>query len=290
MGGELCGDVCRIAVSSGRVLVSYSPDGTSQELEAVDQRTGAVAWQKPAAGYQSMTDAGGLVYALRGPLADGLLPAAVDVIDPASGQVTPVSLPVAFRVGTGDQPWLAAAGGLLLTGYPLAFEGAAGGSRLVALRGAPAGAGPAWLGGVAPSQWPDPCRLVGQQDLSAAVPEVGSRWESSGQRLPGLRNPVACQYQPSQDSAESDGVLVSVGWVARSAQQASGLLDDVLASYPEADPLPLVGDEAFDLGAPAGPVIVRVGRVIAMVRADQDPGAATQLARAAADRLRLDGF
>jgi hypothetical protein len=64
----------------------------------------------------------------------------------------------------------------------------------------------------------------------------------------------------------------------------------VLASYPEADPLPLVGDEAYDLGAPGGPVIVRVGRVIAMVRAEQDPGAATQLARAAANRLRLDGF
>jgi outer membrane protein assembly factor BamB len=290
-GTELCGEVCWIAVSAGRVLVSDSPDGSTQQLEAVDERTGAVAWQEPSVGYQRMTDGGGLVYGLRGPLAQGLIPAAVDVIDPASGQVSSVSLPLAFRAGTGDQPWLAAAGGLLLTGYPLAFEGEAGGSRLVALRDAPAGAGPTTLGGVAPMQWPDACSLVGQQDLAAAIPEVtSSSWESSGQSMPGLRYPVACQYQPRQGNADSDGALVSVGWVAQNGRQASNLLGDVLASYPEADPLPLVGDEAYDLGAPGGPVIVRVGRVIAMVRADQDPGAATQLARAAANRLRLDGF
>lgn len=288
-GDQLCGDVCRIAVSSGRVLVSYSPDGTAQVLRAVDIRTAAQAWQEPSAGYQSMTDSGGRVYALRGPLADGLLPAAIDVLNPVNGQITTVALPLAFRAGTGDQPWLAAAGGLLLAGYPLAFDGDAGGSRLVALRSAPPGPGPASLGGVAPSQWPNACRLVTQQDLAAAVPAVTFTWQPIGQRLPGLRYPVSCQYQPSQ-GAQSDGILVSVSWVAQTGQQAAGLLGDVLTSYPDADPLPQVGDEAYDLGAPDGPVMVRVGRVIAMVRADQDPGAATQLARAAAARLRLDGF
>ena len=289
-GNDLCGDVCWMAVSSGRALVSYSPGGTTQVLAAVDARTGAVDWQENSAGYQNMTDAGGLVYALRGPAAGGLLPAAIDVIDPGTGQTTTVSLPLAFRAGTGDQPWLAAAGGLLLTGYPLAFEGQAGGSRLVALRSAPAGPGPASLGGVAPSQWPDACRLVTQQDLAAAVPAVTFAWQPSPEWLPVLRKPVACQYQPSQASADSGSILISISWVAQTGQQAASLLADDLASYPDAEPLPQVGDQAYDLGAPDGPVMVRVGRVIAMVRADQDPGAPTQLARAVAARLRLDGF
>ena len=289
-GDDLCGAVCWIAVSSGRALVSYSPDGTAQVLEAVDARTGAVDWQESSAGYQSMTEAGGLVYALRGPAVGGLLPAAIDVIDPGSGQATTVSLPLAFRAGTGDQPWLAAGGGLLLTGYPLAFEGQAGGSRLVALRSAPAGPGPASLGGVAPAQWPDACRLVTQQDLAAAVPAVTSSWKPAPQWRPGLRKPVGCQYQPNQASADSDSILISISWVAQTGQQAASLLGDDLASYPDADALPQVGDQAYDLGVPDGPVMVRVGRAIAMVRADQDPGAATQLARAAATRLRLDGF
>lgn len=289
-GDALCGDVCWIAVTSGRALVSYSPDGTAQDLEAVDIRTGAVGWQQATAGYQSMTDAGGLVYGLREPAAGGLLPATMDVIDPGSGQATTVALPLAFRAGTGDQPWLAAAGGLLLTGYPMAFAGEAGGSRLVALRSAPTGPGPASLGGVAPSAWPDACRLVTQQDLVAAVPAVTFAWQPVPQRLTGLRNPVACQYQPSKAGADSSSIQISVSWVARTGQQAASLLADELASYPEADPLPQVGDEAYDLGAPDGPVMVRVGRAIAMVRADQDPGAATQLARDAATRLRLDGF
>ena len=289
-GGDLCGDVCWIAVSSGRVLAAYSPDGTAQVLQAVDVRTGATDWQEPSGGYQSMTDAGGTVYALRGPLPDGLLPAALDVINPVSGQTTTVSLPLAFRPGTGDQPWLAAAGGLLLTAYPLEFEGEAGGSRLVALRSAATGPGTAALGGVAPSRWPNACDLVTEQDLAAAVPAVTFGWQPAGERFPGLRNPVACQYQPSSGSGSSDGILISVGWVAQTGQQAASLLGDVLASYPDADPLPGVGDEAYDLGAPDGPVIARVGPAIAMVHADQDPGAATQLARAAANRLRLDGF
>jgi hypothetical protein len=128
------------------------------------------------------------------------------------------------------------------------------------------------------------------QDLAAAVPAVTFSWPPAAQRLPGLRNPVSCQYQPSQDSANADGIFISVGWVAQSGRQAASLVGDVLAGYPDADPLPELGDQAYNLGAPGGPVIFRVGRVIAMVRADQDPGAATQLARAAATRLHLDGF
>jgi outer membrane protein assembly factor BamB len=289
-GDGLCGDVCRIAVAGGRVLLDYSPDSTSEVLRAIDMRDGAAAWRRPAGAYQAMTAAGGRVYALRSTLADGLLPAAVDVIDPASGQLTTVSLPLAFRSGVGNQPWLAAGGGLLYTGYPLEFSGPAGGYRVIALRSAPAGIGPAAFGGLPPGEWPDACRLLSSQDLAAAMPAAAYTRTPSEVDLGGLRLRAGCAYQPTQASDDAADVDVSIGWVAPTAQQAGLLLADVLATYQQAERLPGLGDEAYELGTPAGPVVVRAGRVIVMVRAEQSPGAATELATATVLWLRRDGF
>jgi outer membrane protein assembly factor BamB len=289
-GDGLCGDVCRIAVSDGRVLLDYSPDGASALLQAIDVRSGVTSWRRFAGLYQAMTAVGGRVYALRSTLADGLLPAALDVIDSASGQLTTVPLPLAFRSGAGNQPWLAVGGGLLYAGYPLDFAGAAGGYRLVALRSAPAGRGPALLGGVPPSDWPAACSLLSSQDLVAEIPATRYRQTPSEVDLDGLRLRAGCSYQPYQASEDAADVDVSVGWVAATASQAALLVTDVLATYQQAERLPELGDEAYQLGTPSGPVVVRVGGVIVMVRAEQTPGAATGLARAAVLRLRRGGF
>ena len=259
-------------------------------LEAIDARSGGTVWRRPAATYQAMTAAGGRVYALRSTLADGLLPAALDVIDPASGQLTTVSLPLAFRPGAGDLPWLAAGGGLLYAGYPRQFAGPAGGYRLIALRSAPSGRGPALLGGVPASQWPDACTLLSSQDLAAAMPAAAYTRTPSEVDIGGLLLRAGCDYQPVQASDDAVDVDLTVGWVAPSARQTTLLVADVLATYQEAERLPELGDEAYQLGTPVGPVVVRVGRVVVMVRADQSPGAATGLARAAVLRLRRDGF
>ncbi len=289
-GDGLCGDVCRIAVADGRVLLDYSPDGTSEVLQAMDVRSGATAWRLPAGAYQAMTAAGGIVYALRSTLADGLIPAALDVIDPASGQLTTVPLPLAFRPGAGNEPWLAAGGGLLYTGYPLEFSGPAGGYRLIALRSAPSGPGPAALGGVPPSGWPDTCRLLTSQDLAMAMPAAAYTRTPSEVDFGGLRVRAGCGYRAIQAGDDAADVDLSVGWVAATARQAALLLADALATYQQAERLPGPGDEAYELGTPVGPVMVRAGRVIVIVRADQIPGAATELATAAVLRLRRDGF
>ena len=237
-GDGLCGDICGIAVAGGRVLLDYSPDGTSEVLQAIDARSGGTEWRRPAAAYQAMTAAGGHVYALRSTLTGGLLPAALDVIDPASGQLTTVSLPLAFRPGAGNRPWLAAGGGLLYTGYPLEFAGPAGGYRLIALRSAPSGRGPAILGGVPASQWPDACTLLSSQDLATAIPAAAYTRTPSEVDLGGLPLRAGCDYQPIQASDDAADVDLTVGWVAPSARQAALLVADVLATYQEAERLP----------------------------------------------------
>jgi outer membrane protein assembly factor BamB len=287
-GDGLCGDVCHLVVADGRVLLAYTPGGSAQVLQAIDVRSGRTAWRRATGAYEAMTDAGGRVYALSSALADGLLPAALDVINPATGQQTTLPLPLAFRSGVGGQPWLAAGGGLLFAGYPLEFEGPAGGYRVIALRSAPSGPGPAVLGGVPPGDWPDPCGLVSSRDLPSTIPAVPYTGTPSWVDVAGLRLLAGCGYRPGQEA--EDTAEVGVGWVAATPQQASLLLADVRATYQQAERLPGPGDEAYDLGAPTGPVAVRVGRVIVMVRADQNPGTATELARAAALTLRRDGY
>jgi outer membrane protein assembly factor BamB len=289
-GDGTCGDVCRVAVAGGRVLVVYSPGGRPEVLQAIDVRTGATVWRRPAAAYQAMTAVGDRVYALRSTLADGLLPAALDVIDPSDGHLVTVPLPLAFRPGAGGEPWLAAGGGLLYAGYPLEFTGPAGGYRVIALRSAPAGPGPTWLGGVPPGRWPDACSLLTSQDLAAAIPAAGYTSTPNVLDAGGGRLHVGCGYLPAQGDGGAADVDVSVGWVAATARGAAQLVADDLATYQQAERLPGLGDEAYEFAVPTGPVVVRVGRVVVTVRADRSPGAATELARAAVLRLRRDGF
>ncbi len=290
-GGDTCDQVCFLAVAAGHVLVNYSPDGMSQLLRAIDAGTGAAVWSRPAAAYQAVTDAGGRVYALRSVLADGLLPAALDVVNPSDGQMTTAALPLSFEPGATDQPWLAAAGGLLFAGYPLAFAGPAGGARVVALRSAPSGLGPAELGGVPPGDWPDACRLLSDASITSVVPSLPYDRQPEPVPVAGLRSAAACRYvsQDSDPDAGADAIVISVGWVAATAAQAAGLLADVRYTYQAVQRLPFIGDEAYDLGGPGGPVAVRVGKVIVLVQVSQDLGAATQLARAAALKLRQGG-
>jgi outer membrane protein assembly factor BamB len=290
-GGNTCDQVCFIAVAAGHVLVNYSPDGMTQLLRAVDTGTGAPAWSRPAAAYQAVTDAGGRVYALRSVLADGLLPAALDVVNPADGQMMTTALPLSFEPGATDQPWLAAAGGLLFAGYPLAFAGPAGGARVVALRSAPPGAGPAELGGVPPAAWPDACSLLDDASITSVVSALPYDRQPEPAPVAGLHSAAACRYVPQEadPDAGTDAIVISVGWVAASPAQAAGLLADVRFTYQAVQRLPYIGDEAYDLGGPGGPVAVRVGRVIVLVQASQDLGATTQLARAAALKLRQGG-
>ncbi|GGV27214.1 hypothetical protein GCM10010182_57730 [Actinomadura cremea] len=82
------------------------------------------------------------------------------------------------------------------------------------------------------------------------------------------------------------GLTVSVRWVAETDEGASQMLDafqSVQAQVRRRENLG--GDEMYEIGATAGVIAVRVGRVIAVVEAGSPTGAAARLAKAVAARL-----
>jgi outer membrane protein assembly factor BamB len=295
-GEDVCRDMCPIAVTGGRLLVAYDlarqpEDGTAtRRLESVDIATGALAWRRDLSGYTALSVAGGLVYGLRSRLADPLLPAGIDVIDPETGQGTTVPAPLVTRPGLdGVRPWLAAGGGLLYVAVPTARPRPFGGARLVALRGGIRGTGPPELAGVRPGEWPDACSLLTKHDLPP-----GYAADLSAADVEGLRLPTTCTYRPRKerrspggDGPERDAsaLSVTVQWVAADPSTAASLFwaaRDIQNGV--RDPVK-AGDAAYGLGVPSGTVVMRVGRTIVTVTAGL-PGTATHLATLIAARLR----
>lgn len=298
-GDDVCRDMCPIAVTGGRLLVAYDlarqpEDGTAtRRLESVDIATGALAWRRDMSGYTALSVAGGEVYGLRSRLADPLLPAGIDVIDPETGEGTTVPAPLVTRPGLdGARPWLAAGGGLLYVAVPTAHPRPFGGTKLVALRGGMRGAGPPELAGVPADNWPDACRLLTKHDLPP-----GYTGDLSPARVDGLSLPTTCTYRPQRprhekrppdgDGPERDAsaLSVTVQWVASDPSTAASLFWAARDTQNEVRDPVKAGDAAYGLGAPSGTVEMRVGRTIVTVTAGL-PGTATHLATLIADRLR----
>jgi hypothetical protein len=298
-GEDVCREMCPIAVTGGHLLVAYDltgrpEDGTAtQRLESVEIGSGMMSWRRETSGYTALSVTGGLLYGLRSRLAEPLLPAGIDVIDPETGDGTTVPAPLVTRPGLdGVRPWLAAGGGLLYVAVPTARPRPFGGARLVALRGGVRGAGPAELAGVPARDWPDACTLLSKRDLPHGYSE-----ELSPVRVEGLRVPAGCTYRQrsqrargsSEDSAgperEASTLSVTVQWVAADPSTASALFWAARdAQNGVHDPVK-AGDAAYGLGVPSGTVVMRVGRTIVTVTAGV-PSTATHLATLIAARLR----
>ncbi|MDL4814696.1 outer membrane protein assembly factor BamB family protein [Actinomadura opuntiae] len=207
-GDGVCGDrMCPAVLAGGRLLVVRHRDGKgpgTDRMEAVDVRSGRVAWSRDVPGYVALAQAGGEVYALRPRLSEQLLPAGVDIVDPGSGGTTTAPAPFAMDPDLpGAHPWLAAAGGLLYAAVAEAAPRPAGAARLVALRGGPLGTGPAELGGVPVDDWPDACTLLKKPDLAAV--HAGGRGTGAARTSVGpvaLPRPVSCTYETKWDEPE----------------------------------------------------------------------------------------
>jgi PQQ-like domain len=293
-GEDLCRDMCPIAVTSGHLLVAYDTgrrpeDATpTRRLESVDIVSGSSSWHRDMPGYAALSVAGGLVYGLRSRLADPLLPAGVDVIDPISGNGTTVPIPVVLRTGLdGVRPWLAAGGGLLYVAAPAARPRPFGAARLVALRGGIRGEGPPELAGVPAHQWPDACSLLPTRDLPR-----GYSGEPDSATVDGLRLPTGCTFRPHRarghgpDGPEREaGVLsVTVQWVAPDALTAKALFAAARDAQNGARDRVRAGDEAYAVGTSSGTVVMRAGRTIVTVTSGL-PDMATRLAAVVAARL-----
>ncbi len=294
-GTDVCRDMCPTAVTGGHLLIAYGPgrrdddDTATRRLESVDISSGSVSWQREMPGYTALSVAGGLVYALRSHLADPLLPAGIDVIDPLTGGGTTVPAPMVVRPGLdGVRPWLGAGGGLLYIALPAARPRPFGGARLMALRGGIRGLGPPELAGVPAADWPDACSLLTKHDLPH-----GYSGDPAPASIEGLRLPAGCTYRPRHRGPRtSDGpqretgtLSVTVQWVASNAGAASALFAAARDTQNNVHDPVRVGDAAYAVGVPSGTVTMRVGRTIVTVTAGM-PGAATRMAAVVAAHLR----
>lgn len=299
-GDDLCGSMCPVVLSGGRLITVYRQGrdrAAGYRMEAIDLASGRTAWQRDVPEYMALTVAGDRLYALRRRLAENLLPAGIDIVDPADGTTTTVPAPFVIGPGMdGVRPWLAAGGGLLYVAVPemaprpgsddLGGPNPAGAARLIALRGGPGGRGPEELGGVVAEDWPDACGLLRGHDL-AAVRSGGYRTRPERASVGDVRlpHPVSCRYEPRDYKGQSATALtVTVEWVADSRESATELFSAWRATEPLSRQLLELGDEAYELGT-SGTIAVRVDRYILAVNAYQTPGVATRLARAAALRL-----
>ncbi|HEX2313286.1 MAG TPA: PQQ-binding-like beta-propeller repeat protein [Thermomonospora sp.] len=307
-GEDVCGgDACPAAMSGDRLVIAWE---RGRRAEAVHVPSGRVLWRRNAPGYLALTTAGGRFYGLRAKVAGTMLPAGVDVLDPADGTPTTAAAELAIDAGLdGARPWMAAAGGLLYVAAPQESPRPGGGARLTALRGGPVGPGTPELGGVAAADWPDACGLLRRSDLESArltgYDPAPVRVTVGDVRLP---RPASCEYRPGRsardevdavrrDTGEPEpaeatgdprGLTVSVKWVAPDAGAAADLLAamcDVHSQVRHRDDLG--GDEAYELGPTAGSIAVRVDRYIIGVYAAQPAATAARLARTAATNLRV---
>ncbi|WP_433464479.1 PQQ-binding-like beta-propeller repeat protein [Spirillospora sp. CA-128828] len=209
-GDGACGDLmCPGVLTSGRLVVVYHPDGSGPDdarMEAVDVPSGRVEWRRDVPAYTALAQAGGQVFALRPRLSERLLPAGVDIVEPGDGRVTTAPAPFSMDPDLpGVRPWLAAAGGLLYVAVPQAAPRPDGAARLVALRGGPAGTGPAELGGVPEADWPDACALLKKPDLTAArMPDYVTEPRGASAGTVRLPRPVSCTYEPRGGKARRE--------------------------------------------------------------------------------------
>lgn len=302
-GDDICGaTLCPAAATGGAVTVVYraGQGDVQRRMEAIDASSGRSLWQRDSPAYAGMISAADRLYALRPSLAPGLLPAGIDVIEPAAGTAATVPAPLVMPSAQAAQrPWMAAGGGLLYLAMPESAPEPTGGVRLLALRGAAAGFGavpgdgPMELGNVPAGKWPDACALL----RKAAPPEPAKpgafRVHADYAAVDAIRlpHPVTCSFEPvsplhQRADAATETPSVTVEWVAGSPDAAAALLASLRESQSVTRPVE-AGDEAYELDSPTGGVIAtRVDRYIVSVSAFQTPGLAVRLARSIAATLR----
>jgi outer membrane protein assembly factor BamB len=278
--GHVCGR-CRFEVAGGHGVVTDLSADDRQPL-LVDLRDGRVT-PGPATGlagqrYLTVTTAGGQMYALRrqvsrqNSFSSELLPAGLDVIDPAARTLVSRPLPFAFaatnsRLGLADVDWIAVAGGRLYTSRTVADT-----IRIAAYVISKPG-NPAELGGVKQSDWPNACTVA--PGYEPDDPQF-SGFTTATIGTVSLRH-VKCSYQMKDDASAT----LTIRWVAPTPDDAHRLL----ITEPKQPPQDRVdgADEAY-LVSSASELWFRAGRYV--VSLDEATPEADALASAAAKFLR----
>ncbi|WP_182886601.1 PQQ-binding-like beta-propeller repeat protein [Microbispora sp. H10885] len=187
----------------------------------------------------------------------------------------------------GDTPWLVTGGGGVLLIVSADYRNDSytlGAYRTEAVSSTDPGL--LYRDGVAASQWPDACALLGPEEIGAVIP--GARYIPRPVAAPaelGLTTPAACDLEPARSSDPL--IAVTVLWIFPSKHAAHR---DLLAFHDdEGPPLEKIGDEAVRDSQTSDRLYLRVGAVL--VRLDV-PGHAeyvSGLGRRLAKKLRETG-
>lgn len=266
--GRRCPAPCRFAVAGEHAVVT-----SATRALTVDLASGKIVTRPLPAPYGTLAVAGGQVYGVRGHLGQGparLLPAALDVIQPAAGTVRTGPAPFALVERPGDAgersvTWLAVTGRRLYAGHLVS-----GMFRTTSYETTRAGP-PGELGGVQESDWPDACAVA--PGYKAASPPA----TASVTVGPVTLHDLSCAYRLAGDT----NVSLEIAWVA----PAPGDAHRLLTMDGQARPIQVDGaDEAYAFPSPAV-LWFRAGRYV--MRIGQNGLEARALASAVAKHLRI---
>ncbi|WNV84979.1 PQQ-binding-like beta-propeller repeat protein [Umezawaea sp. Da 62-37] len=297
----------RVMAVVGDYAVVVGTDGASDPLVAVDLRDGRTPWSasRPSTEsalalrrgtYRGLTAVDGAVLGYRleaggrvsgrqsmGIPDENLLPAAIDRIDPATGAVRSVAVPV-----VGATSWITAVNGLLLLASVRGLTALRlGAGDLPSTAAAPA----------PPDRWPDACALVSAEQLAALRPNTNPTLDKQYAEVLGLAipTPVQCHYTDPNGEAF---LVVVIRWVADDPRGAEVLATaahrlsagmNLWEENPEDPMLPAVGVWAF--GDATDSVTLRAGTVIAEVRSwDFTTVPAVEVARLVGEKLTAMGY
>ncbi|MGI5167081.1 PQQ-binding-like beta-propeller repeat protein [Spirillospora sp. CA-253888] len=255
---DLCSDQCKMAVSDRYAVIV---DGKG--FHTVDLRSGARRTsrndQLPEAPYFTVATAGGRFYGMRTQIGSGLFPAALGLIDPATGEASPMPVPFSLDFGEFPKPGrhsLHVAGGRAFVTQSYEEDGK---KKLWtdALATIPGGSGPPELGGVPVKDWPNACTMVPGYEALRPLPLKEVRIGEVE-----LKH-THCLLAPAKENPTAESTRLSILWVARTAEDAAE------AFAP--DPRYKVGDGAYEPELSPTKLVMRSGRyIIGLNGADPD--------------------
>jgi hypothetical protein len=292
---------CMFQADGGQAVVQAGPVTTPSEqitpsheiVRGFSLPEGYVRWQRSgelfAPGYD-LAEENGIVYGPAGASAANtatasvLEPVFLTALQNATGRSVTLPLPVANTGASADVE--GATDGLV-------FVSLAAWRAIAAFRpvtGPGSSTGPAILDGVNPAVWPGACALLSPTDIGHVLAAGYTSVPLKTLSFAGITwsRPVGCAFIGPVD--KDPAVIAKIAWVARTAQQASALVDSYLAQE-QAWGFPgvsisggyLVSDDTLNQSKDC--VLILVGRVIVEVIVPNDATAARALAPIIARKL-----
>lgn len=276
---NICSSLNCVAIEVNDRLVvttiteSFGVDGTGRLLWSLPETLGRIGGSGEYAYFWTKDD-------------DDQIPGVLNIIDPADGRRTVVSMPIDYRA----IDWLSYRDGMIyVISHPPTTEATNDPPGVLTAYRLTPGSGQPELGGGGVSQWPNACDLLPTAKLERLF---GTTYSAAGRTSTylGVRfpRPITCDWSPRTRGKPL--VRVSEAWVSPTAAEAARLFATFAHTPWLLKPIKGLGEAAYavvsELEPTGGEVYVRSGRFIVHVTSPRNPKAAEQAARIVADRLK----